>query len=96
MRPHDTWLWVDDERMPPTAYGVWARTFGAAATLMAHQRFDVVSLDHDLGDPESTGYTLATLIERELVRRPDALRCHSQNPVGRARIEQVIAAIYGR
>ncbi len=57
-----------------------------------------VSLDHDLGDDAAcgTGYEVACWIEEAVATRgfePPAIRIHSANVVGRARMEQAIASI---
>ena len=45
---------------------------------------------------EKTGYDVICWMEENDVWPPDGVRCHSSNPVGRARIESVIAKHYGR
>ena len=93
-------LWVDDLREPPDDTHFWARTYEEAILyllLHVHEIGDIViHLDHDLGG-EHTGYDLACWIERQFFETgvaPKMVWCHSQNPVGRKRIEQVIAQIY--
>lgn len=87
-------LYLDDER--PTPDG-WVRVYtanGAIDELRSPDRYTHVSLDHDLGDLYTTGYTVACWIEEYAHENPDwpvpIITCHSANPVGRKRIEQVI------
>jgi hypothetical protein len=58
-----------------------------------------VSLDHDMG-PGQSGYDVATYIEQAVMDRripmPEVLTCHSMNPVGKQRIEQVFEALRRR
>lgn len=93
-------LWVDDERPAPAGWH-HAKTYAEAyLELMKLRRcpdwYTHVSLDHDLGDPVNTGYTLVCLLEefhRAGMPIMPVVTCHSANPVGRARIEQVIQRI---
>lgn len=91
----DLCLWVDDERRAPEGWS-WARTFREAIRQLSMAHWHVVSLDHDLGRGGS-GYDVARVIELMAASGQFAetteIRCHSANPVGRERIEHVIAAI---
>ncbi len=58
----------------------------------------VLSLDHDLGDDEPTGYDLLNWIEKDIATEenfyPDILfYMHSANPVGRMNMQMAIRAI---
>ena len=58
-------------------------------------RYDVVTLDHDLGE-EKTGYEVACWLEWNIIMKDykaPVIRVHSANPVGRNRIKQCIASI---
>jgi hypothetical protein len=94
-------LWLDDERPAPSSE--WTRVEAAwqALYILDGQRTEgyrvvSLSLDHDLG-PGQTGYDVATCLEEEValgrLESPAELTCHSANPVGRARIEQVFVSI---
>lgn len=86
-------VWVDDVREPPGREDaeddyLWARTYDEAIFLLAHQKVEVISLDHDLGGSK-TGYDIVCWIEEQVYygRMPlPQIFCHSQNPVGRRRI----------
>lgn len=99
------WLWLDDERDPDKHAGpgwTWVKTAAAAIDLLRTGSVYMASLDHDLCDAdagraacglppkEQTGYTVATWMEEHGVWPPGGACCHSQNPVGRARIEVVL------
>lgn len=86
-------LWLDDEREAPEG---WTRVYTVAEAydLVLSDDCTHVSLDHDLGTGDATGYTVACIIEDRAHNDPDwvipVITCHSANPVGRKRIEQVI------
>ena len=99
-------LWLDDVR-PPWKYGYigwdWARTYNEALEMLMTGEVEMASLDHDLcfedqmrtdGYKEKTGYDLMCWIEEHPDYWPEYMDCHSANPVGRARIEQVIEKIW--
>lgn len=92
-------LWIDDEREPPHDWD-WAQTYlealCAIAVGVAEKSLEAISFDHDLGG-YITGYDLACVVERLAASGAmnwyrGELRCHSANPVGRKRIEQVCKA----
>lgn len=88
-------LWVDDIR-DPRDHGykgaVWAKTSQEALDMLEKRKWDVISLDHDLGvRSESDGWEIAeSLVEKAMdgsINYYPQLYCHSSNPVGRRRIE---------
>jgi hypothetical protein len=94
-------VWLDDVRDAPGGW-VWATTPEEAIALLESGEVSELSLDHDLGldrdEFERTGYDVLAWLEREVAegrwRSPlPAIRVHSVNPVGRARMERAIAAI---
>ncbi len=76
----------------PAGFDVHARTAAEAIALLEQGVVCLISLDHDLGDPENgAGYEAARWIEEHAFRwfqgEPDGLpplewRIHSRNPVG--------------
>ena len=97
-------LWLDDIRDPSLFEHIgwlWAKTAEDAIRVLATGRVTDVSLDHDLtiaqtmgnDDNEKTGYTVACWMEESSVW-PGRVKCHSQNPAGKARIQQVIDRHY--
>ena len=69
--------------------------------LRAHGPFKTLYLDHDLASyddsgKEWTGYDIACFLEEYPMYAPREIVCVSSNPVGRARLEQVVQNIYRR
>lgn len=98
-------LWLDDLRKPPDDTWTWVRTYEECirqfrsdktfAELVQAEPIEVLSLDHDLGTPQ-TGYDVVRWIERRVAEFgmvPPKLEVHSQNVVGRANILAAIASI---
>jgi hypothetical protein len=102
-------LWLDDIR-PPWQHGytgaTWIKTADECIACLEMKHFDFASLDHDLsvpatmGDPapdEKTGYTVVLWLEANPEFWPkNGVRVHSQNPVGKGRMNVVIQRHYGR
>ena len=89
-------LLIDDIRN--IAVDVTARTFQAGiVALQTSGPFDILYLDHDLGDPDprKTGYYIMCFLEENPQYRPKEVIVVSSNPVGRERIQRVIDRIYG-
>jgi hypothetical protein len=104
-----TWaLFLDDERFPPDDGRFWmvARNVQEAFDLMdMHGIPSFMSLDHDLGIDQPTGYDFVKMLiddffksaeydEADLLEFPYGFQfyVHSQNPVGAANIEQHLSA----
>ena len=86
-------LWVDDSKPEPLGCSV-ARTYDDAVRMLTRYDWDVLYLDHDLGE-KRTGYEL--LLEMDFAGRvPATVICISWNPVGRARIEALWEEIVDR
>lgn len=84
-------LFVDDLRNPEDCGlkdCVVARTSIDAINILKKGNVGACSLDHDLGG-EDTGYAVVCWMEEHNVW-PDIVFCHSQNPVGRQRINSAI------
>ncbi len=92
-------VFLDDERAAPAGW-VRVRWPEEAIALLAQGGVVEVSLDHDLGDDaHGTGYDVLLWIEEQVACAgflPPAMRVHSANPAGRARMEAAIAAIIER
>lgn len=90
-------IWVDDSKPCPHGCAV-ARTYDDALRMLRRFDYEVLYLDHDLGDhhvPERTGYDLLAQLDRD-GRVPARVECISWNPAGRARIEALAARIAER
>jgi hypothetical protein len=94
-------IWLDDKRTPPDSSWSCATTAQEAIRLLdAPGQVEFISLDHDLGDrgePELTGYDVACYIESmayidELNAVPLFYSVHTDNPVGREKIEMALKA----
>jgi hypothetical protein len=88
-------LWLDDVRPAPKEYDLHVMTAADAIQWLKTGQVDVISLDHDLGDPKiyGDGYDVARWIERAahdgaLGRIAWAL--HTANPVGFFRMRQAL------
>lgn len=92
-------VYLDDERTAPAGW-VQVRWPDEAIALLAQGEVAELSLDHDLGDDvRGTGYDVLLWIEEQVACAdfvPPAMRVHSANPAGRARMEAAIAAIAQR
>lgn len=98
-------LWLDDLR-DPARFGcigwTWAKTADEAIDLLKTGRVRRASLDHDLSVEQTlgrtlegpSGYTVVCWMEEHGVWPEGGVKVHSQNPVGRARMRQVIARAY--
>lgn len=86
-------LWLDDERPAPAGW-VHVKTARAAIDLIATGTVAVVSLDHDLGEPEAVvgnGYQVLVAMEAMAAEGrgghlPRDIRIHTANPVARSRM----------
>lgn len=91
-------LWLDDERDPNKPFiqqefgaqpgMIWVKTAPEAITYLQKGNVGYISIDHDLGVPE-TGYDLAKWIEEQAYNGklpPLQWTVHSQNMIGRRNI----------
>lgn len=87
-------LLIDDMR--DIDADVVARTFDAGIEALRTQKFDVLYLDHDLGDPDpnKTGYGVMKFLEENVDRLPGKIVLVTSNPVGRANMKVVVDKLY--
>lgn len=100
-------LFVDDERYPPDSDDVWhiARSYAEAIDMLSRNKYDVLSLDHDIASfdengKEKTGYDIALWLAENKWNDPNyyipsKILVHSANPVGAVRIEGIINRYLG-
>lgn len=83
-------LWVDDSKECPPEYAV-ARTYDDALRMLRSFDYDVLYLDHDLGDEHGRNGLdlLRELIREDLV--PARVECISSSPAGKRAIEALFA-----
>ena len=90
-------LLIDDQRNLPADR--IARTYREGIAALAEQRWDILLLDHDLGDfsgpdgRELTGYDIACWLEENPQHLPDRVEILTNNPAGRRRIELALGRI---
>lgn len=86
-------LWIDDLRGYPNNYIgeyhiVIARNYKEAIYQLDKFHFDIICLDHDLGE-EKTGYDICKyIIEHDIWCKE--FRIHTRNPVGRDNMVQLL------
>lgn len=99
-------LLIDDEKTPEyiyKTYGIeineWAKTYYTALRYLRREKWDLVLLDHDLGQfvnkVEITGYDILLWLENNKEFLPKRIDCISWNLAGRQRIEQKVRELYG-
>lgn len=78
-------IWLDDLRPMPKGFDIHVRTVEDMIEIFSTTPVDHVSLDHDLGENEKTGYDLAKWIEVEAFYgrlSKFTWHVHSANPAG--------------
>lgn len=87
-------LYVDDLRMPKhwenKNYKIYvARTYKDAISFLDTKKFDIIDLDHDLGEEKSGYDVIKYVIENNIQIKNVAV--HTMNPVGRQNILQLVS-----
>lgn len=82
------YLWLDDVRLPPKGW-TWVKTVAKAKQQLLTGQVIAASLDHDLGELEDGTDLVEWMAEQNVwpSRKPIV---HSANPVGAARMRQII------
>ena len=87
-------LLIDDQRNVPADRV--ARTYKEGIDALAQQHWELVYLDHDLGDfsgdggRELTGYDIACWLEHNPQFLPDRMEIVTSNPADRKKIEMAL------
>jgi len=98
---NDMKLWVDAKRPAPEGW-VWVKTAKEAIKILSEGKVKELALDHDLGLGAGNGYQVICWLEEVVLtgfylvaygKCPPTIKCHSQNPVGKIRIEAAIRSI---
>lgn len=80
--------------------GHTSRNYSDGIRALREGGWDLLLLDHDLGDfedkTEKTGYDVMCFLEENEELLPGKIQCVSSNPVGRRKIQQVIDKLYGK
>lgn len=88
-------IFLDDLRKPPDG---WALLLTAKHCIMAlkTQYVDEISLDHDLGLEDETGYDVLLWIEEQVITKgyiPPKIRIHTANISARHKMELALGSI---
>ena len=90
-------LFLDDVRPAPDGWHRVPTVAAAKALLTSNEKINEISLDHDLGEGQETGYDLLKWIERQVAIvgfvPPPIIKIHSANPVGKKNMEAAIERI---
>jgi len=88
-------VFLDDVRTPPPGW-VLTQSVGETIDLLLEEGVTHLSLDHDLGLVEETGYDVLLWLEEQVALHqftPPALYIHSDNPSARIKMELAIKSI---
>lgn len=78
-------IFLDDIRNPPSDSWKLVRTAQEAIEALKTGKVEWISLDHDLGENQPTGYDVVKWIEKEVFTNnftPPRILIHSMNTVG--------------
>lgn len=96
-------LWIDDTRIKPDDYDLWAKTAEEAIEALLRGGITFISFDHDLGLLEENGYSVAAWIEKKVYSDIEFVlpewTIHSSNVPGSLNIDAAMrgaACIRGR
>lgn len=90
-------LMIDDLRpLEDCPNGVIARTYDKGIELLEQGDWDILYLDHDLGDidPHKTGYGICKWIEANPKKRPGMIVVITSNIVGRDNMAAILTRYY--
>lgn len=92
-------LFLDDIREPPEGWTLVRTAHEFASVVSSKPTFNIMSLDHDLGDTGRTGYGrppafdgtfVADWLVRNMDKMPKRIFIHSSNPVGADRMFKIL------
>lgn len=92
-------LFLDDIRRPPEGWELVRTAQDFAIVVKREPTFDIMSLDHDLGETSRTGYGrppsldgtwVADWLVRNMEKMPKRVFIHSSNPVGAERMFKIL------
>lgn len=86
-------LWIDDLRPVPNDYIncyyiIIAKSYTQAIKALHKFKYDIICLDHDLGE-DKTGYDVCKYIIENNISCKE-FRIHTSNPVGRLNMTQLL------
>ena len=88
-------IYLDDVREAPKGW-LLVKNAEHAIWWLKFEGVGEISLDHDLGEGQLTGYDVVKWIEKEVYTNdfvPPIIHIHSSNPVGRKNIKACIKSI---
>ncbi|MCX6745197.1 MAG: hypothetical protein NTX82_06785 [Candidatus Parcubacteria bacterium] len=89
-------LLIDDVRSYANMSKI-ARTFEQGIEALKEGNWDVLYLDHDLGQPEpKNGYQILCWLEEHLEFLPKQIVLVTSNPVGRQKMEMVLKKLFSQ
>jgi hypothetical protein len=85
-------LWIDDIRRAPDGY-VWCKTTDDAIEILSSANVSTLDIDHDAGDFVNYGGDYIKVLDwmEEHDYKNIDIHIHSMNPVGIAKMKQIIA-----
>jgi hypothetical protein len=90
-------IYLDDERAPPEGW-ILARSVPVLCHLLQTHQVTHLSLDHDLGEDEMTGYDFMRWLEAQVfsgtIKEIPEITFHTANPTGRKNMELALANIH--
>lgn len=90
-------LYLDDVRDTPKGWDR-VRTAQECVDLLATQKYDYISLDHDLGEEQPTGYDVLKWLEEAVAGNKEfkipTIFIHTDNPVGRQNMVRALQSIW--
>jgi len=87
-------LVIDDYKDMKATY--IARTFEDGVKKLKRERWDVLYLDHNLGEYKKSGYDVMQFLKDNKQFLPKMILCLSDSPGGKNMINGMIKDIYGR
>lgn len=82
-------LFLDDVREPPKGWHLVRTAADFCIVVGREPVFDVMSLDHDLGD-DLDGTYVADWLVRNMWKMPKRILIHSSNPAGAERMYKIL------
>ncbi len=73
-----------------------ANTFEKAVNKLSSQKWDIMYIDHDLGEFKKSGYDVMKFLKDNKQFAPKVIMCISLDPSKKQRIENMIKDIHGR
>lgn len=91
-------IYLDDERQTPEG---WVRAYTVPELInlfiLHGTNIEEISLDHDLGDGQQTGYDFLRWLEEKVYNQElstlPIIKIHSANPVGRRNMELTLLSM---